>query len=521
MKRLHSLEDTVLLSDFVKRPPGRRSSRTKAFDFIAETHPASRLVTPEPEPDPEPLGSLLEDNRSLRDKLEAARRRLGELMSDSAALKAERDALAVAQERRRRKLAQLGEEVARGMTDAAELDRLRGSASETTARLAVAAAKCSRLDTEASAREKLIKKLRGEAERAGSFLGKNRVLAEELQAAREWLGKLETAYARLKDERDELAAGLKRREGEVEQRRKEAVRARANVTELERLRGAARETQGRLAAAKAELLKLRAQVCARDRMLEQLRAQAARTSSLVGEKHTLKDNLQAARERVVELESSLAAQEAGREELSAELDHLRAAAEETARRSAAAEAAGFRDRLSARDRTVEQLRTRDRNQADLVAEGAALREKLADSERRAEETQAQTRALSAARDELSAELDRLRGAAEETAARLAAAEAEVSELRAKVSARDRTIERLRIEERNEAAPAAECARLREELAHAEQRASDAEAQMVAMRADRDYLADDLATELLKDDGTGRKLTPADTKRAEPPGEGGA
>ena len=414
MKRFRNEKGTVLVTAPNRKTRRKRSSRTKAFDLVAATHPASRAATQrspaDHQPQPEPLSSLLEENRPLR----------GELGSVSAGLRAER-------KQRDEKLAQLREEVAQSGTDAAELQRLRKVTEETAARLAALAAveaESSELRGKLSARDKLIEQLRAKAERTGSLLEENRVVREELGAARRWLGKLETHFSLLMSERDGLAVELKRREEQLAQLRKEAVQSGADTAELERLRGVAQDTQARLAAAKVESLKLKTQVSARDKLLEQLRARAVRTSSLLGEKHTLKGNLQAARQRLAGLESSLAGLKTERDELSTELDRLRRTAEETAARLLAleAESSELRAQVSAKDRLAEQLRMEARNQADLAAESARLRERLAEAEQRVEDAEAKFGALLAERDELETELAKrgegLKGVVEEIRAQV-------------------------------------------------------------------------------------------------------
>lgn len=217
------------------------------------------------------------------------------------------------------------------------------------------------------------RELKGELERAGA-------LEEKLQTQREIIEAAQKGLSDLEKERDELKAKLASLEGELtsaKEREGKAAELAAKVQELE-----AKLAEANLKAAQFE----------------------ARANALKLERDGVASDLERVR-------SELAAARSQAEEALARAGELA----ELKNRAGALEAelAGLKIQISLKDQLIEQLKSESRNQTELAAENALLREKLTDAETRLKQLDARLVGMRTERDALAVELSKRDGAMSE------------------------------------------------------------------------------------------------------------
>lgn len=271
------------------------------------------------------------------------------------------------------------------------------------------------------------RELKGELERASE-------LEEKLQTQREIIEAAQKGLSELEKERDELRSKVRSLEEELS-------RAKAGGEKAAELAAQVQDLEGKLAQAaekvaqfesRAGALKLERDALAAD--LERVRAELA----------LVRAQAEQARSDAAELEK-----------VRAELAGLKSRAS-----GLEAELAGIKIQVSLKDQLIEQLKAEGRNQTELAAENAVLREKLAEAETRARQTEARLVGMRSERDGLAAELSKREGA--------------VSELRAQAE--------------RAGALLGENQALKAELDAARERLAQLESQLASLRAEREELA---------------------------------
>ncbi|MHC4252967.1 MAG: serine/threonine-protein kinase, partial [Planctomycetota bacterium] len=211
----------------------------------------------------------------------------------------------------------------------------------------------------------------------------------------------------------------------------------------------------------------------------ELTGEIDRASELEDKLQTQREIIEAAQKGLVELEEERDGIQAEARELEARLEAAGAAsgkaAEATERaeklQSTLSEAERHRDQLEARLSTMREERDGLSKELDRRDEEAAKLKAVAD--------EAEHRA---------AEIERLKGALDETKKRTEAIEDELASAKVQVELKGQLIEQFKSQERGQAELETENARLREGFAGLEGRSKQAEARMMALRAERDNLA---------------------------------
>jgi len=365
------------------------------------------------------------------------------------------------------------------------------------------------------AAEEVLSDLQNRLERVNELEAQNQALTAQLLASQEEQIQLEAKVAVYEDfeagaegprwgapDPEEENMALKRENAEVrgemaaikhriEERDKDIEKLKAEKEELsEKLSSAAEAAASAAAPAEdAERTKeLEAQVeeLKAEREMLVLEAQVAR--ELKGEidrAAELEEKLQTQREVIEAAQSGLVELEGERDELASQVRDLQARLETAEAEGVSAEAQELKGKLAETEKRVAQL---DARMSLLRDERNGLAQEI---EKR-DEAAAQLRVDAERAATLGEEVKGLRKELDEAKAAAAASEGEVDALKVQMTLKNQLVEQLKSEESDLTKLTTEAAGLREKLAEMEGRSKQAEARMIALRAERDSVVAELA-----------------------------
>jgi len=277
------------------------------------------------------------------------------------------------------------------------------------------------------------------------------------------------------EERDKEIDKLKAEKDELSEKLSSAASAEAPAEDAERTKEL--EAQVEELKAEREMLVLEAQVA------RELKGEIDRAAELEEKLQTQREVIEAAQSGLVELEGE-------RDELASQIRDLQARletaeAEGQKAEGVSAEAQELKGKLAETEKRVAQL---DARMSLLRDERDGLAQEL---EKR-DEAAAQLRVDAERASKLAEEVKGLRKELDETKAAAAASEGEADALKVQMTLKDQLVDQLKSEESDLTELTTEAAGLREKLAEMEGRSKQAEARMIALRAERDSVVAELA-----------------------------